>query len=88
MRPPSESPERGGTDSVDATTCTIASASVDGRELEQPRAVREALQQLRGHLHREPRLADAAHTGDRDDAGLVERLAQLDELVARDPRTT
>ena len=59
-----------------------------GRELAEPRAIREARQHLGRDLNREAGLADAADTGQREESPFAERTRDLcDILIASDERT-
>ena len=61
---------------------------VDRVEVHEPGAVRERRRLAPGQLHRQARLADAARTGQRHEAGRVEQCTQLDEVLRRGRRSS
>jgi hypothetical protein len=54
---------------------------IDGRELDEPDSVRKGIEQVCGDLHRQPRLAGAAGTREREQVRLFELLLHLRNLA-------
>ena len=53
----------------------------EAAQIDEPRAVRESLEQLRRDLQGEPGLADAAYPRERNDSPLAQQFAQFGDLA-------